>query len=124
VTDQLEMTLSPTDEEARLMHAHSEALEAKRWIETHLAEWYQIRELCANSCKTGKQVRRDHIEHLAEQMGFDMSLTGMFRRDHNLWAALSRYLLAKHPEYSSIIKTRTSKLDEIELPELPWWCWV
>ena len=58
------------------------------------------------------------IEPVAEPFHGSCSrfrLGGTFRRDHNLWSALSRYMVMESPALLSAIRFRETPLDEVDL---------
>lgn len=60
-------------------------------------------------------ISRDNAYYLAQQHGIEISLIAELRRDHNLWAALSRYAIMLHPELIECVRPKACSIDGWDL---------
>lgn len=97
--------------------AAAEALVAKacRWVAANPGTWGRLRGICRRLMAEGRVIQRDNVYTLACQSGLDVSEASEFRRDHNLWSVLSRYMVMLSPPMLAAIGFRVSAVDDVDL---------
>lgn len=88
--------------------------EAVRWIETHKEEWLEVQRVCCiledvhewSGKHRYQSITRDSIYMLAQLEGIEITNDRTFKRDHDLWSVLSRYLTQLHPQLDRVIRHR------------------
>ncbi len=63
----------------------------------------------------GDRIRGGSVWGLARQYGLDVRLLSEFRRDHNLWSVLARYMVMERPCLLSAIRFRETPVDRVDL---------
>ena len=104
---------------------YAEELEAKearrdlmRWIGAHPAEWEAMEALASEEIAAALAMGRKprvSVGYLVEETrrrGVSASYGDMFAVNNNLRAAMARYLVELHPEWSGYIARRRSKADK------------
>lgn len=104
---------------------------ARAWIVSHKQEWLELQRLCLaiedDRDPTGRhrfeRITRDGIYMMAQLKGITITQDAVFRRDHNLWSVLSRYMTLTHPSLQRVLRTKDCPVgrwvDLNGLPELP-----
>lgn len=79
--------------------AKAQALVAKAcgWVASNPDTWAKLRRICYRLMLEGHVIQRDNVYTLACQNGMTVSEASEFKRDHNLWSVLSRYMGAAAP---------------------------
>ena len=97
--------------------ARAEAIAAKacHWVRLHPEAWQGLKALVYRLCDEGELVQRGALYELARRHGLDVRLASVYRRDHNLWSALSRFMVMERPSLLSAIAFRSTPLDEVDL---------
>ncbi len=95
--------------------AEALARKACRWVRRHPEEWASLKRLVAYLDEEGELVQRGNIYALAQRHGIEVRLGGVFRRDHNLWSALARYMVMERPSLLSALRFRASPIDGADL---------
>lgn len=100
-------------------NARAEQMVAKAcwWVRKNPEKWDQLRKFCNYLKDQGDVIQRGNIYELARFHGMNIKLASEFKRDHNLWSALARYLVMERPALLSSIKFRTTPIDEVNLVE-------
>ena len=88
---------------------------ACRWVRRNPEKWERLRSFCAYLLDEGDLIQRGNVYELARRYGMDVRLAGEFRRDHNLWSVLARYMVMERPELLSAISFRETPVDEVDL---------
>lgn len=108
--------------------------EGVQWIKGHPRDWEALQEACvlieAATDSAGRKkvhrISRDTVYQLALHSGLEIRTDAEYRRDHDLWSTLARYLLHMHPQLVRVIRVRKCAagdyvlahgLPEIEEPE-------
>lgn len=94
--------------------ASSIVKDAVRWIERNKDEWLEVQRVCCilenvrdwNGRPRYSSVTRGSIYMLAQLEGIEITNTKTFKRDHDLWSVLSRYLTDLHPQLERVIRHR------------------
>lgn len=100
---------------ADVRRAEQIVAKACHWVRRHPDEWEALKRLCAYLQEEGDLIQRGNLYALAERYGIEVRLGGVFRRDHNLWSALSRYMVMERPSLLSAIRFRETPVDEVPL---------
>lgn len=88
---------------------------ACRWVRRHPEEWAALKRLCRYLEEEGETIMRGSIYELARRYGIEVRLGGVFKRDHNLWSVLARYMVMERPALLSAICFRETPVDEVDL---------
>ncbi len=101
--------------------ARAEQMVAKAclWVRKNPDKWEQLRQFCNYLKDQGDLIQRGNIYELARYHGMSIKLASEFKRDHNLWSALARYLVMERPSLLSAISFRTTPIDDLDL--LSYW---
>lgn len=102
---------------AKVADARSQALvtRACSWVAGNPATWAKLRGICYRLMLEGHVVQRDNVYTLACQNGLTVSEAAEFKRDHNLWSVLSRYMVLQRPSMLAAISFRTTPIDSVDL---------
>ena len=84
------------------------------WISQHRDEWMELQRVCleieAKRDRHGRpkahSITRGGIYATCEALRIPISGNLTFRRDHDLWSVLSRYLVDMHPQLKRVIHPR------------------
>lgn len=63
----------------------------------------------------GDLIQRGNVYELARRYGMDVRLASEFKRDHNLWSVLTRYMVMERPSLLSAISFRDTPIDQVPL---------
>lgn len=63
----------------------------------------------------GHVIQRDNVYTLACQNGMTVSEASEFKRDHNLWSVLSRYMVLQRPSMLAAVSFRRTPVDSVDL---------
>lgn len=96
------------------MSARADIARAVGWIELHPSEWMELQRACLRLESMRDEhgrplvgsITRGGLYMLCEVHGIPVTDSATFRRDHNLWAVLSRYLTELHPQLARVIRHR------------------
>ena len=90
--------------------AKAQALVAKAcgWVASNPDTWAKLRRICYRLMLEGHVIQRDNVYTLACQNGMTVSEASEFKRDHNLWSVLSRYMRAA-------VSFRRTPVDSVDL---------
>lgn len=99
-----------SDERAARMVA-----KACTWVARHPDRWEALRSLCDALLEEGDVIQRGNVYEQARRHGMDVRLASQFRRDHNLWSVLARYLVMERPELLAAIRFRETPVDGVDL---------
>lgn len=93
----------------------SNAMTAALWAKEHPSEWLFLVDV-AHGCKLkGRPLMRDQVYTMAANERLSLSSSEEFKRDHNVWAALVRYLVMLDPSLLSVVNLRRSALDGVDM---------
>ena len=89
-------------------------MEGVRWIKSHPADWRALQDACvlieaatdSQGRRKVKTITRDTVYQLALQAGVEIRNDAEYRRDHDLWSTLARYLRHMHPQLARVIRVR------------------
>ena len=95
-------------------------MEGVRWIKSHPNDWKALQDACvlieAARDSSGKPkvatITRDSVYQLALQAGLEIRNDAEYRRDHDLWSTLARYLRHLHPQLVRVIRVRKCAVGE------------
>ena len=84
------------------------------WIARNRDEWLELQRVCleieAKRDRHGRpkahSITRGGVYSTCEMRGIKVSDNATFRRDHDLWSVLSRYLTELHPQLRRVIRHR------------------
>lgn len=85
------------------------------WIVKNPEKWDKLKQLCDYLRKEGDLIQRGNVYELARRYGMDVTLASEFKRDHNLWSVLARFMVMENPLLLSSISFRTTPIDEVDL---------
>lgn len=85
------------------------------WVARNPGTWERLRGMCRALMRSGHVIQRDNVYTLACQAGMDVSEASEFRRDHNLWSVLSRYMVMLDPPMLTAMAFRRSGVDGVDL---------
>lgn len=105
------------------MTAEQKVIKALRWVAKHPDRWKSLRELVGRLAAEGHYVQRGSVYLLACQAGMTIQEASVFKRDHNLWSVLSRYMAMLDPSVLSAVRYRESDVDGVDLEGM-WRCVV
>lgn len=100
------------DERARQMVA-----KACWWVRKNPARWRKLKDFCGYFMEEGDLIQRGNVYELARRYGMDVRLASEFKRDHNLWSVLTRYMVMERPMLLSAISFRETPIDQVPLVE-------
>lgn len=88
--------------------AKAQALVAKAcgWVASNPDTWAKLRRICYRLMLEGHVIQRDNVYTLACQNGMTVSEASEFKRDHNLWSVLSRYMVLQRPSMLAAVSFR------------------
>lgn len=102
--------MSAEDARARQMVA-----KACHWVRKYPDRWQKLKDFCGYLMEEGDLIQRGNVYELARRYGMDVRLASEFRRDHNLWSVLSRYMVMERPSLLSAIRFRETTVDRVDL---------
>lgn len=85
------------------------------WIKHNDKSWKKLRRIVRNQIKQGHRVTRDNVYAIAMLNGMSISELEEFRRDHNMWAPLSRYMLMLEPRLWAGLRCKAAPIDTADL---------
>lgn len=88
---------------------------ACRWVRRNPDKWSSLKAICHRLALEGELVQRGSIYERARQYGLDVRLCSQFRRDHNLWSVLTRFMAMERPSMLSAISFRVTPVDAVDL---------
>lgn len=100
------------DERARQMVA-----KACWWVRKNPEKWQKLKDFCGYLMEEGDLIQRGNVYELARRYGMDVRLASEFKRDHNLWSVLTRYMVMERPMLLSAISFRETPIDQVPLVE-------
>lgn len=92
---------------------------ACHWVRRNPDKWSSLKAICHRLALEGELVQRGSIYERARQYGLDVRLCSQFRRDHNLWSVLTRFMAMERPSMLSAISFRATPVDAVDLAA----CW-
>lgn len=97
--------------------AKAQALVAKAcgWVASNPDTWAKLRHICYRLMLEGHVIQRDNVYTLACQSGMTVSEASEFKRDHNLWSVLSRYMVLQRPSMLAAVSFRRTPVDSVDL---------
>lgn len=98
------------DERARQMVA-----KACWWVRLHPEKRRKLKDFCGYLMEEGDLIQRGNVYELARRYGMDVRLASEFKRDHNLWSVLTRYMVMERPCLLSAIRFRETPIDQVDL---------
>ena len=88
---------------------------ACHWVRRNPDKWSSLKAICRRLALEGELVQRGSIYERARQYGLDVRLCSQFRRDHNLWSVLTRFMAMESPSMLSAISFRVTPVDAVDL---------
>lgn len=85
------------------------------WVRRHPEEWAALKRLCGYLMEEGDIIQRGNLYALAQRYGIEIRLGSVFKRDHNLWSVLARYMVMERPMLLSAISFRETPVDGVPL---------
>lgn len=97
--------------------ARAEQMVAKacHWVRLHPEKWRKLKDFCVYLMEEGDLIQRGNVYELARRYGMDVRLASEFKRDHNLWSVLARYMVMERPCLLSAICFRETPVDAVDL---------
>lgn len=87
---------------------------ACEWIASNRGEWERLRAACHRMMLEGYLVQRDSVYTVARELGIELR-KGEFRRNHNLWSVLARYMAMLRPSMCGCMEFRETPVDRVDL---------
>ena len=88
---------------------------ACHWVRRNPGKWESLKAICHRLALEGELVQRGSIYERTRQYGLDVRLASQFRRDHNLWSVLTRFMAMERPSMLSAISFRVTPVDAVDL---------
>lgn len=88
---------------------------ACHWVRRNPGKWESLKAICRRLMLEGELVQRGSIYERARQYGLDVRLASQFKRDHNLWSVLTRFMAMERPSMLSAISFRVTPVDAVDL---------
>lgn len=88
---------------------------ACHWVRRNPGKWESLKAICRRLALEGELVQRGSIYERARQYGLDVRLASQFKRDHNLWSVLTRFMAMERPSMLSAISFRVTPVDAVDL---------
>lgn len=85
------------------------------WVASNPDTWAKLRRICYRLMLEGHVIQRDNVYTLACQNGMTVSEASEFKRDHNLWSVLSRYMVLQRPSMLAAVSFRRTPVDSVDL---------
>lgn len=86
------------------------------WVKQDRERFRKMKSLVRLEMNRGNpRVQEGDIILLAKQCGLDWATDDDFRRDHNIWAVLTRYMVMTDYKLARVLHFRKSKVDDIDL---------
>lgn len=104
-----------TYSEEEVARAERTVAKACHWVRRNPGKWEALKAICRRLELEGELVQRGSIYERARQYGLDVRLASQFRRDHNLWSVLTRFMAMERPSMVSAISFRATPVDEVDL---------
>lgn len=95
--------------------AYRIACDAARFVQFNEARYATMKAMVTSMARAGQPISRDSIYTYALQHGMDINVASDFKCDHNLWAALIRFMALENPIICREYQFRESELDRIDL---------
>lgn len=100
---------------ADVERARQMVAKACHWVRLHPDRWESLKSFCGYLMREGDLIQRGNVYELARRYNMDVRLASEFRRDHNLWSVLSRYMVMERPALLSAIRFRETPVDQVDL---------
>ena len=104
-----------TYSEEEVARAAQIVAKACHWVRRNPGKWESLKAICRRLALEGELVQRGSIYERARQYGLDVRLASQFRRDHNLWSVLTRFMAMESPSMLSAIGFRVTPVDAVDL---------
>lgn len=104
-----------TYSEEEVARAAQIVAKACHWVRRNPGKWESLKAICRRLALEGELVQRGSIYERARQYGLDVRLASQFRRDHNLWSVLTRFMAMERPSMLSAIGFRVTPVDAVDL---------
>ena len=89
------------------------------WVKNHPRQFKTIMSLIHEQVDDGNPcVQEGDIAMLARSRHIEWSDIKELKRDHNLWAVLTRYMVMLRPRLARALHFRKSKVDDLDLVEV------
>ena len=104
-----------TYSEEEVARAAQIVAKACHWVRRNPGKWESLKAICRRLVLEGELVQRGSIYERARQYGLDVRLASQFKRDHNLWSVLTRFMAMESPSMLSAISFRVTPVDAVDL---------
>lgn len=104
-----------TYSEEEVARAAQIVAKACHWVRRNPGKWESLKAICRRLMLEGELVQRGSIYERARQYGLDVRLASQFKRDHNLWSVLTRFMAMERPSMLSAIGFRVTPVDAVDL---------
>lgn len=104
-----------TYSEEEVARAAQIVAKACHWVRRNPGKWESLKAICRRLMLEGELVQRGSIYERARQYGLDVRLASQFKRDHNLWSVLTRFMAMESPSMLSAIGFRVTPVDAVDL---------
>lgn len=104
-----------TYSEEEVARAAQIVAKACHWVRRNPGKWESLKAICRRLMLEGELVQRGSIYERARQYGLDVRLASQFKRDHNLWSVLTRFMAMESPSMLSAISFRVTPVDAVDL---------
>lgn len=92
------------------------AYDAAYWVRDHAAAFKALMAFMHRQVDAGNPcTTRSDVLAYARESGIEMSAVADVKRDHNLYAGLTRYMVMLRPRLARTIRFRESKLDPVDM---------
>ena len=112
----------PTPDSPGTAYSEEEVARAERavakvchWVRRNPEKWESLKAICRRLMLEGELIQRGSVYERARQYGIDVRLLAQFKRDHNLWSVLTRFMAMERPSMLSAISFRTTPVDAVDL---------
>lgn len=85
------------------------------WIKTNRGKWELLRHIVRKQIKAGHRVSRDTVFTIAMLEGMEISDTKEFKRDHNLWSVMARFMLMLEPGLWKGLRCKEAPIDTVDI---------
>ena len=101
--------------EKEVARAERAVAKACHWVRRNPEKWESLKAICRRLMLEGELVQRGSVYERARQYGIDVRLLAQFKRDHNLWSVLTRFMAMERPSMLSAISFRVTPVDAVDL---------
>ncbi|MEG2533472.1 MAG: hypothetical protein RSB04_10730 [Gordonibacter sp.] len=91
----------------------------ERWKLVNYKKFKALKKMCERAADRGEMITRDDAYHYAKENGWSVAdARKMFRRDHDVWSVLTRYMAMQSPKVTRAVVYCTAPIDDAPLIEI------